>query len=289
MADQQPRSSHPLYDVPKPPDGEGDPAQRARRLLVFEGAIQRPYVTYALLIINVAIFAVRYFAPELNLQILVTGVADADRILNGGEFYRLFTSMFLHLDETHILFNGLALYQIGSTIERVYGHQRYLLLYLLGGLAGSILATIIGGGGLGASGAVFGIFGALGLHFWQHRDIYGEEGRRQVRNAVFFIVLNFAIGFFANAAAGLADSNVRISNSGHFGGLAGGLILAWLIGPRLRIKQQQAGYWRTNDDSHQPIPVEQIILEDSNRLSWRWIGVYLLGLGLFLALGVLLT
>ncbi|MCA9915342.1 MAG: rhomboid family intramembrane serine protease, partial [Anaerolineae bacterium] len=101
------RRDHPLTQTPSSQQS----AQRGIRVQ-FPGTASRPYLTYALIIINVAIFLLRYVQPQLAYDMLVWGVADTDRILNPStrEVYRLFTAMFLHLNEAHILFNSLALY-----------------------------------------------------------------------------------------------------------------------------------------------------------------------------------
>ncbi|MBZ0296466.1 MAG: rhomboid family intramembrane serine protease, partial [Anaerolineae bacterium] len=111
---------------------------------------------------------------------------------------------------------------------------------LLGGLTGSILSVIMGSpdpslsvGSVGASGAVFAIFGAEMIYLYRHREIMGARGQAQFRNLLFLLGLNFFIGI----ASGLDGARVRIDNWAHLGGLIGGLILTWFIGPVFRVMQ----------------------------------------------------
>jgi rhomboid protease GluP len=140
--------------------------------------------------------------------------------------------MFLHLNEAHIVFNGIALYYIGSNMEHIFGHVRFTLIYLLGGLAGSVFMLFFGTGGVGASGAVFAIWGSEAVFFYQHRQLFGAIATARLRNSMMMMLMNFMIGFFVNTAGAVTDSPVRISNAAHFGGLIGGALLTWLAGPR---------------------------------------------------------
>lgn len=153
-------------------------------------------------------------------------------------------AMFLHAGPIHIFFNMYALYLFGSILEPLFGHRRFAIIYLLGGLTGSALSVILGdphpplaqavfaGASVGASGAVFAIFGAEMVFIYRHRDLLGAQGRMQLRNLLLMLGMNLLIGV-ASAAPGAA---VRIDNWAHLGGLAGGLALTWLIGPRFVVQ-----------------------------------------------------
>lgn len=285
MTEQPSQGGHPLYDTPKAP--KQNTPRGPIRILKFPTDVQMPYVTYALLAINVLIFVLRYVLPEAAFLMLIQGAADRSAIFGGGEVHRLVTAMFLHGSEAHILFNGLLLWDIGRQLERVYGHQRFILLYFLSGILSMIFATLIGGGGIGASGALFGIFGAYALHLWQNQAVYGPSALKRLRSAAFFIVLNFALGIFGNIAGELAGTGVRISNSGHLGGLIGGLLLGWFIGPALRVTGEQRGHIQP-DPERDPLPAVQVNLEDTNPLQWRFIGAYTIGLILLIGAGLAL-
>ena len=114
----------------------------------------------------------------------------------------------------------------GETWSRSLGGCDYLLIYILGGLTGSAASLALGGfdgWSVGASGAVFAIFAAEAVHLYQHRGLYPNV-RARLQHMLFLIVINLVIGFAPGS---------RIDNWGHIGGMLGGLLLAWRIGPRL--------------------------------------------------------
>jgi len=282
------RRSHPLYDVPK---SKPDAAQSGgvRVMFQFPAALARPYLTYGLILINVLVFALRYFAPDFAMQMLLWGVSDTQAVLNNGEWYRLLTSMFLHFNETHLLFNGLALYYIGANVERTFGPLRYLIVYLLGGLAGSVLSVFFSGGGLGASGAVFAVWGAEAVHLWQHQHVYGSYARQRLQSSVVLMAINFFAGLTANSLANIAGTNVRIGNWAHFGGLLGGVLLALLIGPHLQMHRRLAAAARPQSgeasEQGQPPPI-MVELKDLAPLNQQVLklALYIIGLcGVFAA------
>ncbi|MFN8376485.1 MAG: rhomboid family intramembrane serine protease [Anaerolineae bacterium] len=205
-------------------------AQMRTTRFVVTFPIARPVVTYTLIAINTLIFIAGTLYPDLRTMSLEFGILYRPYVIQGGEYYRLFTSMFLHADITHLFFNMYSLYIIGRSIEWIFGWQRFLLIYLLGGLAGSVLfALTLGaqGSGLGASGAIFAIWGAEMIFIYRHRKELGAYGRAQLRNIVVIAVLNLLIGF----------ANPRIGTWAHIGGFVGGLALTWWLGPKLQTRQ----------------------------------------------------
>lgn len=278
---QQPprRNPHPLSD-PLPEETDKQPNQQKGVRVKFPGTAKVPYVTYVLLAVNILLFALRYLDIRLAADIIAWGVAGTDSILINRELYRLFTAMFLHLNEAHILFNSLALYYIGSNVEYIFGHVRFTLVYLLGGLAGSVFMVFFSVGGLGASGAVFAIWGAEAVFFYQHRELFGAIATQRLRNSLLMMVMNFIIGFSANTVNALTDSPLRISNAGHLGGLLGGAVLTWLISPHF-IPVARA----TSDPDELPF-----VIEDENPLRGRVreILFYCSGLAALILLAILL-
>lgn len=242
---QPPNRRHPLEAGPQrpaPPPAGPDTPPRQRVLLA--GAAARPLVVLALIAINVAVFAVGFLLPNVGDWLFLNGASRAHEVLVQGQYYRLFTAMFLHAGPIHIFFNMYALYLFGSILEPLFGHRRFAIIYLLGGLTGSALSVILGdphpplaqavfaGASVGASGAVFAIFGAEMVFIYRHRDLLGAQGRMQLRNLLLMLGMNLLIGV-ASAAPGAA---VRIDNWAHLGGLAGGMILAWFISPILTLQ-----------------------------------------------------
>lgn len=217
---------HPSLD----PTKGTQPAEEKKRVvipIVFPGAVRQPIVTYSLLAMNAMLFSLTVFAPELAQELYLWGVQITDRVLNNREVYRLISGMFLHADVAHVLFNCLALYYIGTQVERFFGHIRFITIYLLGGLAGSVAALFFNSAVLGASGAVFAIWGAEAVFLYQHRGLFGAGAMARLRMTAIMVILNFLIGIAANI-----DGTRPIANFAHLGGLLGGTLLTWKIGPR---------------------------------------------------------
>ena len=193
-----------------------------------------PRVTLALLAINVGVFALGTLLPVVGRQLFQTGASRSYEVLVQGEVQRLFTAMFLHAGMMHLFFNMYALYIIGRGVEGLCGHARFLLIYLLGGLTGSLLSVALGSPdpwlsapSVGASGAVFAIFGAEMVWLYRHRRLLGAAAGRQLRSLLMLLGINLAIGLLSSVGA----AGIRIDNWAHLGGLAGGLALTWAIGP----------------------------------------------------------
>nr|MDP9105138.1 rhomboid family intramembrane serine protease [Candidatus Eremiobacteraeota bacterium] len=151
------------------------------------------------------------------------GYLSPQSVLQYGEWWRVFTAAFLHGGIAHIALNMLALYWLGREVEAIYGKTRFAFLYALA-IVGSGLAIIYFSPytlpTLGASGAIYGLFGALvavGIRL-------GKRGRAMIVNMVPVIVLNLAITFTVPG----------ISAAGHIGGLITGFLVGFVLfmGPR---------------------------------------------------------
>lgn len=205
--------------------------------------LYQPIFTYAILVIIALIFFYYRSLPPLEQALFVRSWAKINDAVYEGEYYRLFTAMFLHLDLSHIVFNGLALYIFGRDVEGLFGHTRFLIIYFLGGLAGSVGSLIYTNApSIGASGAVFALFSALGVHFYQHRELYGPYAAIRVRQMVVLAAINILFGL---------SPGTRIDNAAHMGGLIGGFILAWFISPEF---QRHASFLGPN----------QLVIMDTN-------------------------
>jgi membrane associated rhomboid family serine protease len=173
-------------------------------------------VTKALIALNVAIYLITAVqghglnAPggKLFFKWALYGPA-----VEHGDWWRLGTAMFLHASIVHIAFNMLALWWIGAPVEQYLGRSRYLGLYVVSGLAGSAGALVATPYSLtvGASGAIFGILGAMLILEWQATGRLGGQ-------AMTLIVFNLALNFIFNGVGG------SISIGGHIGGLIGGIL-----------------------------------------------------------------
>lgn len=269
-----PKRPHPLEAPPPrptnaPPPTPNPSSGRARvpvgpnQILLRIPTVQ-PYLTQILIGINVIIFALRAFSPVLNTQLVELGANNQTAVLVNGEFHRLLTAMFLHAglvdargqlqaaNALHLVFNMYALWIIGAPQERMFGHLRFGLIYLLGGLTGSVASALLGGPdaySIGASGAVFAIFGAEFVFWYRHRKLFGAGGRARLRSLASLLIINLLFGFIANAGNG----PFRIDNLAHIGGMVGGLILTWFLGP----------YYNLRQDPQHPM---EFIAEDTNPL-----------------------
>ena len=184
-------------------------------------SFKKPIVTYSLIFICILVFILMYVlgnGSTDNYTLLVFG-ANVDTLTKNGDYYRLFTSMFLHIGILHLLCNMYSLYIIGKEVENVFGKVKYLIIYLLSGIAGSILSLAFNHNTIcaGASGAIFGLLGAL-LYFGYYYRTY--LGATLTRSIIPVIVLNLIIGFTSSG----------IDNAAHIGGLVGGILIAMAVG-----------------------------------------------------------
>lgn len=170
-------------------------------------------ITYILIAINIITFLLTYFNIPLFYKLILNPVAVKE-----GEIYRLITSTFMHGSIFHLLMNMYTLYILGKQIETFLGKYKFLLIYLVSGLTGSLLSCILTNSySLGASGAIFGIFGCL-LYFGLHYRLY--FGTVILKEIIPIIVLNLLIGFTLTG----------IDNAAHIGGLIGGLFTTMSLG-----------------------------------------------------------
>ncbi|MDQ2997647.1 MAG: rhomboid family intramembrane serine protease [Chloroflexota bacterium] len=196
-------------------------------------------VMWVLLALNIAIFViptllqlvgVRVDGAPINEYLLFYGAKDNEGIKQRGEYYRFLTSMFLHGGLLHIGFNAWALYTLGPESERIYGTARFLAIYFIAGLAGSVASYALSPNrSVGASGAIFGLIGALAVFYHLSRELLGSAARQQLGSLITVIMINLFIGF---SSGGLID------NFAHLGGLAGGALLGWLLAPRFAVDER---------------------------------------------------
>lgn len=206
----------------------GNKTQRvARTALGGRISPNRSAVTLTLIGINVVMYLIQQASGSFTDRFAL--IPGGDVIFHGapariigvatGEYYRLVTAMFLHASITHILFNMWALYVVGAQLEAMLGRVRFLVLYFLAGLGGSALVYLMTSPGsetLGASGAIFGLFGAL--------FVFGRRLQFDIRPIAFLISINLLLTFTISG----------ISWQGHVGGLVAGAALAgaWAYPPR---------------------------------------------------------
>ena len=188
-----------------------------------------PTVTYAILAINIIVFIIPLLYGQSEAMVAQFCVHGPS--IRYGQYYRLFTGMFLHGSIFHLIFNSYALYVIGSQIESFLGKFKFLIIYLAGGLMGSLFSITFNGNAasIGASGAIFGLMGAL-VYFGYHYRVYlGNVIKSQI---IPLIVFNLVLGFVMSG----------VDNSAHIGGLIGGTLATISLG----IKDKSTNFERMN-------------------------------------------
>lgn len=154
---------------------------------------------------------------DMELQTLVDmGALYGPLTVFKGEWWRLFTAMFLHGGMTHLLMNMFSLYLIGRAAEMYFDTKSYLSIYFFSGVIGGLVSLYIHpvSVGVGASGAVFGVFGALAGFFLAHRERIALYTKAFMKDFTIIIVINLVIGL----------SIPSIDVSAHIGGLIVGFI-----------------------------------------------------------------
>lgn len=193
----------------------------------------RTWVTWALIGVNVLIWV---FSLTIGGQLAGTPAdtlllwgGNAASEVQKGEWWRLLTAMFMHSGFMHVAMNMVGLYIAGTLVERIYGARLYLIVYFGAGLLGSAFSLHFSAQqavSVGASGAVFGVTGALLVAVLQHRDKLPQIFSKQVIGGIgFFIAYSLLQGF----------ARVGIDNAAHIGGLIGGALAAFILPERFDV------------------------------------------------------
>lgn len=186
--------------------------------------IKKEPVTTILILINIVIFFLVEItgSSENTMHMLECGAAYTPYILEQGEYYRIFTCMFLHFGMEHLANNMLVLFVLGQRLEPIAGKIKFLLIYLLGGMGGSLLSVYMDirkqeyAISAGASGAVFAVMGAMIYVLLRNRGRVADLSAKQILvMAVFSVYFGFAAGGVDNAA--------------HVGGMIFGFVMAVIL------------------------------------------------------------
>lgn len=239
-----PPGALPDYGYQQPPDM---PPPRPRR-----SGWQLAPATYVLTGINIAVYllmVLRGVSPTAPTgeALLPWGANASDLVLQHGQWWRLITAAFVHSGIIHLATNMWCLYNLGLLGEPLMGPFGLVAAYLLTGVMGNLLSIAVHPGvirygvlypgvvGVGASGAVFGIAGVLILLLGSKLlPVNRAEVAGLRRSVIYFAVLNFVIGFGADAF----NSPIRIDNMAHLGGFLTGLLLGFLLVPKLGSDRQ---------------------------------------------------
>lgn len=185
-----------------------------------------PYITYALIIINIIIFLLMYIIGNgsEDTRTLVDFGALSKILVKYGDYYRIITCAFLHIGILHLLCNMYALYIIGKDIESFFGRFKYIFIYLISTIVGSLMSltfmdeyTI----SAGASGAIFGLMGSLLYFGYNYRVTLNNSINKQILPIIF---INLLFGFMSSG----------VDNFAHLGGLLGGYIASIVVGVKYK-------------------------------------------------------
>ncbi len=214
---------------------ETPPPEAGRIPVTIRLPASKPTATYVLIGVTVLIYGLQWISQRYT-----SGGYDWPFLLGGkinefilqGQLWRLITPVFLHGSILHIAFNMYALYTLGQSLERYYGHWKFLLLYFIGGFAGNTLSFMLSASpSIGASTAIFGLVAAEAVFIYKNRFLFGQRARMMLMNLALIIVVNLIIGL-----------QPGIDNWGHLGGLFGGAVFSWISGPLLKVQTTLNGY-----------------------------------------------
>ena len=191
---------------------------------------KKPIITYALIAINIILYffiafvGKEFFEFDPNVLYKYGALVNNNQMVNITDYLRIITSIFLHGGLLHLVFNMYSLYIIGPQLESFFGKIKYIIIYLISGICGNLLSMLFLSDthvSVGASGAIFGLLGAL-VYFGYHYRVYlGGVIRSQI---IPLIVLNLFIGYMSSG----------INNIAHIGGLIGGILISIALGVKYK-------------------------------------------------------
>lgn len=178
-------------------------------------------------------FSARWYQP---LQMVFYTGMKVNVEIAAGDWWRLFSSMWVHLDFLHLGFNIYGLWILGPLLEKFYGGRRYFVLYLVSGgvaAAASYFFNDVPSGG--ASGAIYGLVGALLVFGYKYRQALPERVVRGFTTGLFpWVALSIGIGFF---------DAIPFDNAAHLGGLVTGMVMALVLGTKLKKRTERLGHY----------------------------------------------
>ena len=194
--------------------------------------MKKPYVTVSIIIVNTILFLLMYIFGKgsEDVKTLVNFGALYKPLVVKGDFYRLFTAAFLHNGIIHLLVNSYSLYVIGSQLESFLGKFKFLFVYIVSAMCGSLMSIVFSSTvSVGASGAIFGLLGSILYFGYNYRVYLGNVLKTQI---IPLIILNLGLGFFSSG----------IDNAAHIGGLIGGALATIAVG----LKYKTSTFERVN-------------------------------------------
>ena len=187
-----------------------------------------PLVVYSILLINLLIWVLtEVIGSSKDPMTLRQFGAITYLDINNGDYWRLFSAIFVHVGAGHLAVNCLSLLIMGGLLEKLVGHSRFSFIYIGSGISGSSFSYLMIpflGVGAGASGAIFGCVGALAGYFIVNRKSMGEMGKQNLNAVLILAGINFAFGYIVPG----------IDNWAHLGGFIAGVILGIGVVPRAK-------------------------------------------------------
>ena len=190
----------------------------------------KPWITIIIIAINIIMYGITAYLSVISngsilnsdTNVLVLLGAKVNDLINQGQYYRLVTCMFLHGGIVHVAVNMYSLYAIGPMVESVYGKIKYLAIYFISGICASLFSYVFSTSiSIGASGAIFGLLGAVLIFAITSK---GKTGSAFIKSILSVIFINIFIG----------ATMPGIDNFAHLGGLFGGMLVAFLVNYRTK-------------------------------------------------------
>ena len=183
----------------------------------------RAKMVWLILIINVIAFVMLTLAGgSTDTEVLIKFGALSSNLISEGQYWRFIACVFLHANLMHLGVNAFSLFIFGPTAEIFFGRIKFLVIYLISGVGGSITSYVFidpRSIGVGASGAVFGVLGSIAVYYYLNQHIYGKYGRGMMGGIGLIVVLNLGFGFTVQG----------VDNWAHIGGLLFGILAAFAL------------------------------------------------------------
>ena len=194
--------------------------------------MKKPYITLGIILINFIMFMLMYAfgrGSTDGVTLVKFGALYKPLVLHG-DFYRLLTCAFLHIGIVHLIVNNYSLYVVGSQLESFLGRGKFLFVYLVSTLSGSLMSMAFTNSiSAGASGAIFGLLGSMLYFGYNYRVYLGNVLKSQI---IPLIILNLGLGFMVSG----------VDNAAHIGGLIGGAFATMAVG----LKYKSSNFEKVN-------------------------------------------
>ena len=183
----------------------------------------RSKMVWMILGINVVVFVVLMLSGgSTDTEVLIKFGALSSNLISEGQYWRFIACIFLHANLMHLGVNAFSLFIFGPTAEMFFGRIKFLVIYLIAGVGGSITSYVFidpRSIGVGASGAVFGVLGSIAVYYYLNQHIYGKYGRGMMGGIGLIVLLNLGFGFTVQG----------VDNWAHIGGLLFGILAAFIL------------------------------------------------------------